>query len=527
MYKIGALVCLFVTSCSGMELSLEEKVGQLLMAHFHGEVANDDAKMLIQDVKVGGIIYYTWANGLQSPENVKALSAGLQQLTQANQSPIPLLIAADQEGGVVARLQAGFTEFPGNRALGATGNPYFAQEAAFIIGQELRSVGINMNLAPVVDVNSNPANPVIGIRSFGEDPESVTAFGEQSLKGYSQAKVIATLKHFPGHGDASIDSHEELPVIHKTIDELNKCELYPFAELCASADAIMTAHILVPALDPENCSTLSSKTLTFLREGLGFNGAIVSDSLVMQGVLKKCHSIEEASILALNAGCDLLILGGKLLTGEHRKELTPADVQRVAGAIVEAVKSSRISEARVDAAVEKVLALKKMYQDPLEDNYADINSVASREVAQKIAAHALKVLDRDSDKIAFLQEKHLIVIAPKILQDNIEKTSLLHIGKSTDSFFYTGLRPLPEEIEAAKQLAKSGDVILVCSYNAWKNPAAIELIQSLKDLGKPWILLCARDPKDVDLFPEANLTFISHSPTWSSIQTICDRLLEY
>ncbi len=284
----------------------------------------------------------------------------------------------------------------------------------------------------------------------------------------------------------------------------------------------MTAHILVPALDPENCSTLSAKTLTFLREDLGFKGAIVSDSLVMQGVLKKCHSIDEAAILALNAGCDLLILGGKLLTGEHKEELTPADVQRVAGSLVAAVKSGRISEERVDAALEKVLALKKMYANQAQVRFDEINSVASQAVAKKIAALSIKA--NEQDKIIHLKDKNVVVIAPKILQDNIHKTSLLHLGKSTESFFYSSVKPLPEEIEAAKQLAKSGDVILVCSYNAWKSPAVIQFIQSLKDLGKPWILLCTRDPKDAELFVEANQTFISYSPTSLSIEGICDLL---
>lgn len=137
-------------------MSLEEKVGQILMVHFHGEVANDDAKILVQDAKVGSIIYYNWSNGLISPAQVQGLSAGLQQLAKENRIPIPLLIAADQEGGVVARLQSGFTSFPGNRALGETSDPNLAELSALAMGQELQAVGINMNLAPVVDVNSNP-----------------------------------------------------------------------------------------------------------------------------------------------------------------------------------------------------------------------------------------------------------------------------------------------------------------------------------------------------------------------------------
>jgi beta-N-acetylhexosaminidase len=525
MLKKLVITCLFVSSCFGSDLlsqmTLQEKVGQLLMAHFHGQIANDDAKILVQEVKVGGIIYYNWANGLTSPEQVRDLSSGLQRLAEDNRLPIPLLIAADQEGGVVARLQTGFTEFPGNRALGEAGDLSLAQEAALIMGREMRAVGVNMNLAPVVDVNSNPRNPVIGIRSFSDDPETVVRFGAQALQGYKKANVIATLKHFPGHGDVSLDSHEELPVIHKSQAELERCELLPFSKLSAFADAIMTAHILVPALDPDNCSTLSAKTLSCLRETLGYQGLIVSDSLVMGGVLKKCHSVDEAAILALNAGCDLLILGGKLLTSEHQEELTATDVQRVAQSILQAVLEGRIAESRVDAAAKRVLALKNRLQNGLDEDVV-INAPESRSVAQKIASSALKKTTKNLGDIGQLNQQHVFVLAPQLLQSRIEKTSLLQLGKSTSFYFYKGLNPSLMDREIAKQMAKNSDVVIACSYNAWKNPSALELMESLQD--RPFILLSLRDPIDATLFPDANCTFVSFSPTTPSIQAMCDQL---
>jgi len=362
MFRI--LACLSLSVCFGFDIqgmSVEEKVGQVLMVHFHGDVANDEARALVQDTKVGGIIYYNWSNGLHSPEQVRALSAGLQILAEKNRTSIPLLIAVDQEGGVVSRLNHGFSRFPGNKAIAMTGDPNLAEKAMQITGQELRAVGINMNLAPVVDVNSNPRNPVIGARSFGDLPETVVAFGEKALQGLSKAQVISTLKHFPGHGDVT-DSHEDLPILRKSKEELEKVELFPFAKLESSADAIMTAHILVPALDEENCTTLSKKSLNYLRDVIGFQGVIVTDSLVMAGVLKQCGTVDEAAIGALNAGCDLLILGGKLLSGELSGfELTVEDVQRVYRSIVQAVKEGRISEERLDGAVSKILTLKNRF----------------------------------------------------------------------------------------------------------------------------------------------------------------------
>lgn len=396
LLKMIALSAYFYsTPCFGANslstMTLEEKVGQLLMVHFHGEVANEEARTLIQETKVGGIIYYNWSNGLTSSKQVQALSIGLQKLTKENRAQIPLLIAVDQEGGIITRLDKGFTQFPGNKALGMTDDPTLAEAAALAMGLELKAVGVNMNLAPVVDVNSNPRNPVIGARSFGDNPETVFAFGKMALQGYKKAQIIATLKHFPGYGDVTVDPHEDLPIVRKTQKELEKVELLPFTRLASSADAIMTAHVLVPAFDTENCSTLSEKTLTYLKETIGFKGVIVADSLVMEGVFQKCHTVDEASIQALHAGCDILILGGKLLIGEHTGfELTVADVQRIHGSIVNAIKSGRISEERLNQAVKKILKLKERYLTSKSETQQLINTANHRAIAQKIGSLALK-----------------------------------------------------------------------------------------------------------------------------------------
>lgn len=433
------IILLFTTfslPCLGSleEMTLEEKIGQLLMVHFNGEQVNDDAKFLVQEIKVGGIIYYNWANGLSSPEQIQSLSTGLQKLTEANQPSIPLLIATDQEGGIVCRLKEGFTIFPGNRAIGETSNPILAEEAALAMGKELLAVGINMNLAPVVDVNSNPRNPVIGLRSFGEGAQTVVAFGEKALSGYRQARVIATLKHFPGYGDVSVDPHNDLPVVHKSKEELDQVDLLPFAKLATSAEAIMTAHILVPALDPENCSTLSPKTLSYLRENIGFQGVVISDSLLMEGVIKKCHTVDEAAIQALNAGCDILILGGKILEGQEAGlELNPQQVQQIHRSLIEAVRTGRISKRRVDEAVNRILNLKNRYliskNEELQSDFSKtICTEAHRSMAQKIASFALKTIKHPSGLAPTFSEKNISIFAPQMLQNNINQTTLLERG---------------------------------------------------------------------------------------------------
>lgn len=353
-------IFLILYTCTLQALSLEEKVGQLLMVHFTGEVVNEEARVLIQDVKVGGIIYYNWANGLDSPVQIKTLSEELQKLALGNPTPIPLFIAVDQEGGAVCRLKQGFTQFPGNREVALTKNPQLAKEIAFAMGREMADVGINMNLAPVVDVHTNPENPFLRERCFGHTPDVVISFGQNALDGYRKAGILSTLKHFPGHGAVEVDSHYDLPVVRKSLKDLEEWELSPFASLHGSADAIMTAHLLVPALDADNCATLSKNTLTYLRDVIGFQGVIITDSLVMDGVLKACGSVDEAAIRALIAGCDVLLLGGKLLNANHStQELKGNDIIRIHRAIVEAVKEGRIPEERVEQAVERILKAKR------------------------------------------------------------------------------------------------------------------------------------------------------------------------
>lgn len=343
------------------ELTLEEKVGQLLMTQFHGTTVNEDAEILVNQLHIGGIIYYNWSNSLHSPEQVLQLSTGLQKLATQNRLQIPLLIAVDQEGGLVARLTNGFTIFPGNRALGMTGNPDLAEKCALAMEEELRAVGVNMNLAPVVDVNTNPNNPVIGIRSFGDSTDVVIPFAQSALQGYHKAGIITALKHFPGHGDVHIDSHEDLPILHKSKQQLQDLELLPFAALAGQADTIMTAHIMVPSIDSVHCATLSKNILDILRDEIGFKGVIITDSLVMEGVLKNCSSVDEAAICAFNAGCDILLLGGKQLVNGHQIELTVKDMTRIHQSLVNAVKQGRISESRLNQAVESILQLKQKY----------------------------------------------------------------------------------------------------------------------------------------------------------------------
>jgi beta-N-acetylhexosaminidase len=249
---------------------------------------------------------------------------------------------------------------------------------------------------------------VIGIRSFSDSPDTVVAFGRKALEGYRRAGIITSLKHFPGHGDVGVDSHLDLPVVSKSKEDLKQVELRPFTELAFLADTIMTAHILVPALDPEHCSTLSKKTLDYLKKEIGFQGVIISDSLVMEGVLKKCGSIDEAAIQALNAGCDILTLGGKQLVGGNTKvELTVSDIRRIHHSLVEAVKTGRVSEERLNQAVEKVVQLKNRYLLKPQEIKQSVKTKEHQALAQAIAALSLQVSKKNRRVFLHFQKRKL------------------------------------------------------------------------------------------------------------------------
>lgn len=360
LYPLLLVVC---CSFTAKDLTLEEKIGQMLIVHFNGATVNEHAEKLVREAHAGAFIYYIWSNGLTDPQQIKTLSQGLQALAAKQPHPIPLLITTDQEGDRVTRLTNGFVRFPSNGVIGATQSPTVAYAVAFTMGTEMANVGINMNLAPVVDVNSNPANKVIGNRSFGSDPELVAQFGLQAIRGYRAAGVIATLKHFPGYGEAAVDPHESLPVVRKAPQEIEQVELRPYFLLADDAEALMTAHILMPELDPNNCATFSSLILQdILRKKIGFKGVMISDSLVMEGLLKQVKTVDEAAIKAVLAGHDMLILGGKqLLHFQHGTELTPNDVVRIHKSLVDAVRSGQIPEEQVNASVDRILLLKDKY----------------------------------------------------------------------------------------------------------------------------------------------------------------------
>jgi beta-N-acetylhexosaminidase len=331
-------------------------IGQMLLFGWQGAVAaesqsvNEHARALIEDAAVGGIILM--GRNVDTPAQVKALTTDLQARNGAYGRP-PLFIAVDQEGGRVNRLNPPhFSRQPGSGEIGAGGNPEAAQGAAVAIARELRTVGINWNFAPVLDVNNNPLNPVIGDRSYGDDPALVAAMGVAAVKGYQdECGLLACGKHFPGHGDTTVDSHLGLPVVEHGLARLESVELVPFrAAIAAGLVAIMTAHIVFKQIDPDRPATLSPAIVTgLLRREMGFDGLIITDCLEMKGVTQHCDA-SEAAVRAVLAGADILLC--------CHTWTTQAAIRT---ALQGAVASGRISAARIDESLGRIARAKERW----------------------------------------------------------------------------------------------------------------------------------------------------------------------
>jgi beta-N-acetylhexosaminidase len=331
-------------------MTLKEKIGQMFMVGFEGAVPSRTVLRLIKEFHLGGVILFS--RNLKSPSQTARLCNTLQSKSQK----MPLLIAIDQEGGRVSRLPKGFTVFPSAASIAACGSTPLVYRAAEATAKELRAVGINMNMAPVLDVNTNPDNPIIGDRAFGASPTLVSTLGLTVIAGFQDNNVIACGKHFPGHGDTRVDSHKELPRVAHDLRRLRDVELRPFAHSIQNGLAsIMTAHVLYPALDPDEPATLSARILTgLLRQGLGFKGVVVTDDLEMAAIADR-HGPGEAAVKAIGAGADLILF--------CRNEANPiAAIEAVA----QAVKKKRISEARLDQSLLRILQLKEKFLLPYQ-----------------------------------------------------------------------------------------------------------------------------------------------------------------
>jgi beta-N-acetylhexosaminidase len=386
-------------------MTAEQKVGQLLIVGFEGKTVNKTVKAHISQRFVGGVILFD--RNIQSPRQVARLTNELQQLARETPHQIPLLIGTDQEGGGIIRMKKGATVLPGNMALGATGSTELAERAGKITATELAAVGMNLNFAPVMDVNSNPHNPVIGRRSFGESPELVSRLGAAYIQGLQRHGVLATAKHFPGHGDTTVDSHTDLPTVNHKLERIHAVELKPFrAAIDAGVAAIMTAHIRYTTLDASCPATLSPKVLTqLLRDELKFDGIIITDDMAMKAIDAR-YPAGEAAVLAVEAGADMILTPGLL-----------AKQRQVYNALLSAVKSGKIPEARLNQSVRRILKGKRACgafdRGFVEPDMAKgiVGNPEHEKLAKTIASQAITVVrNRDGVVPLKLDEETKIVV---------------------------------------------------------------------------------------------------------------------
>lgn len=346
-------------------MSLDEKIGQLVIVGLDGTEMNGFAKKMIQDYKVGGFILFK-----DNINNAQQTLALLNELKQTNTSnDIPLWLSVDQEGGRVSRMSSEFVKIPAAGQVASADSLTYTNGIGKALGTELKALGFNLDFAPVLDINSNPKNPVIGDRSYGSTPDQVTAHGLEALDGITSEGVAAVVKHFPGHGDTSVDSHYDLPLVHKSLEELEKFELIPFKEAIEhDVDAIMVAHLLMMDLDTKHPASISDAVINdLLREKLGYDGVVITDDMTMGGLLNG-NKIGDASVTAVNAGADIV-----LVSHEEKLRIEALDALR------QAVHSGEISEERLNESVYRVLSLKQKYK--LTDNQTpDIDVSAVNEV---------------------------------------------------------------------------------------------------------------------------------------------------
>lgn len=327
-------------------LSLNEKIGQLLIAGLAGTSLQEPDRQLLTENHVGGFIFFrdnlqTRQQAQQLVKSVKAANSG---------SEIPLLLSVDQEGGRVQRLP-GVESTPASRAIGAKGETDYAYAVGQKLGRQVQSFGMNVDFAPVLDVDSNPANPVIGDRSFGNNAELVSRMGIAMMNGIASEEVIPVIKHFPGHGDTSVDSHIELPTVHKDLSQLEQLELIPFKEAITSgADAVMIAHILLPEIDAVYPASMSEPVINgILREQLDFRGVVMTDDMTM-GAIANTYGIGEAAVRSIQAGSDIVLIA-------HDARNTVEAFE----AIKDAVRSGAITMERIDESVLRIIRLKNHY----------------------------------------------------------------------------------------------------------------------------------------------------------------------
>jgi beta-N-acetylhexosaminidase len=524
------------------KMSVDEKIGQIIQVGINPRFANQDSEFYkdlqrqVIENKIGGIILF----GAPIYETVHLVNR-----MQEN-AKIPLLIAIDAETGVGMRYNDAIN-FPWNMAVAATGNPDYARKIGAITGREAKAMGLMHVYAPVVDVNNNAGNPVINVRSFGEDPNDVARFSAAFIEGLQSQGVIATAKHFPGHGDTNVDSHRGLPIIDHPLASLEKTELVPFrAAINAGVGSVMIAHIALPQIDPEEIkplknaiqgdsevgaeivsqkatvpATLSHKVQTdLLRNEMGFKGLIVTDAMSMSG-LTIYFNQEEAGVRAFLAGADLLE--------------KPANVDVMLHGLRDAVKSSRITDARLNESVRRILAWKyelglfKHKITPIDQIDKIVSNSETAAVTQEVASKAITLVRNDANLVPLDKTKRVAVLGISNTFDDEIMSSLLRGLRDNGVRFNAALlqeNSTPEQIAKAREMVKNADVVIAAMYGRVRSGArnsvglpesGVSILRDLLANDKPLVGVSFGNPYILGSFPQMKTYMVAYGDM-SSLQ---------
>lgn len=487
-------------------LSLEQKVGQMVVVGFPGTECQAEIRHLLASCHIGGVML-TEGN-IISPAQTRSLVGQLQKVSLES-TGIQLFVSVDQEGGNVSRFRHPATVLPTPMAIAATGSLESVERCVRVSSREMRAMGINVNFAPVLDVNSDHSNPVIGVRSFGDSAEVVAEFGRVAIETCQRNGIIATAKHFPGHGDTCVDSHVALPTVRRSLEELRSIDLPPFeAAIKSHVEMVMTAHIVFPHLsDGDRPATLSYDIVSgLLRESMGFEGIIVTDALVMDAVADR-YDLEEATIAAVEAGADLVLM---LSTIENQRSAYEG--------LLAAVKSGRLSEERIDQSALRILIAKRRLEIresssadlelggwPIGDHEETVRDVARRAITLlRNRNRLLPIAISAGERVGVIEfAKHRFSAVEDSRHYGCSLASLVRARHPETTSLVLDAIPA-NGTASASQIVEQSDKIIIATRNAHLVESQASLVRRLIALGKPTAVVALRNPYDLMAFPEAD-----------------------
>ena len=524
------------------EMTTQEKLAQMMIVALRSDAGNtknateidSDYAEMMSKYDFGGIILF--AGNIVDPAQTVTLIRDSQEAAMKSARGIPMFICVDQEGGMVNRVSFGTTG-SGNMALAAAGDTALTEETAKMMGDEIKALGFNMDFAPDSDVNSNPANPIIGVRSFSDDPNLVAEHVKAFIKGMDEAQISTALKHFPGHGNVGEDSHTHLPCSDFSLEEIKAMDLIPFqAGIDAGTDMIMTAHIQFPKIEKETYvsikdgeeinlpATLSRTIVTgILREQMGYNGIVITDAMVMDAIDEHFDPMD-AAVMAINADVDILLCPVDLYKDAEVNSLP--DMDKYMEGLLARVEAGDISTGELDNSVYRILKLKKErgIEAPSEQQAAEaadaVGTSANHKREWEIAQAGMTLLRNENGALPLNSEQSVLILYPaerrgpsvEYAVNRLQKEGLLDASKVT-SMCYADLAADNAELQQAMVKA---DKLVVLSQSTVRNEEIAKLIGQAHESGKQAVLLCLNLPYDAACYEEADAVLCAYQPYGSA-----------